>query len=126
MVANIRLVNGGDRLNIQRAKDFVTPDCDDFFPLHAIASGIYVPVGPLFHPNKHPPPMRQLYKKVSTAVNKLIMFDLLWELDLAFILPTEVAVTIPDIHFHRYIGLPNGGRNQEEPFLMLRMKSLAL
>lgn len=96
MVRSIRLVNGADRLNPSKADAFLSPTDADYTALMAIANGISVPMVP-YEPNGLPPKLRPLYQQVHCAVNKML-YDL-WSSDLVFIIPTSVALTIPEIHF---------------------------
>eukprot|EP01038_Epipyxis_sp_PR26KG_P018031 gene18031-25274_t len=97
MVRDIRTSNGADRLNPSRVIAFLDSADDDYAALMSIAKGIVVPTPFPFQSNSSPPALRTLYKQVHCAVNKMLFS--LWEIDLVFILPTSVALTIPNIHF---------------------------
>jgi hypothetical protein len=54
-----------------------------------LVNGMRVFVASDFQPNASPPPQRSLYKRVSSAVNKLL-YDL-WKQELVYILPTAIV-----------------------------------
>lgn len=71
---------------------------DDFTRLCTLASsGITVPLSPRFQRCATPPPLRAKYVQVAAAVNKLI-FDQ-YTTGTVALLPLEVALSIPGIHF---------------------------
>jgi hypothetical protein len=85
------------RLSGKRVDALVQPDNPDYQRLLKLCEGMDVILAKGFKPNGKPAPLRSLYKRTSKAVNKMVLD--LWKNDLAFIIPTEIAVNIPGIHF---------------------------
>jgi hypothetical protein len=87
-----------DRLSPSRINKVINVNDPDHKRLMDLAFGMRVIVAKEFQENRKPPPMRNLYVKVCSAVNKLL-YDL-WLRQLVFILPTTLAISkIPNLHF---------------------------
>ena len=109
-VMELRLINGSTRLNADRVKRVVPRNDPDFDRLCTIATnGMPVLVNDGFVPNNTPLDLRPKFQLVQCAIHKML-YDL-WLLDLIFIIPTSVALTLPEtVHFSAPHWAPNRGK----------------
>ncbi len=95
------------RLSVARVDECVTDEMvdsagwpdgrQDRLRLRVVAMGMTVPVAEGFQPNGAPPPLREKYVLVASAVNKGCSAQ--WRAGTVILLPTHIAVQIPGIHF---------------------------
>lgn len=98
-----------DRLSLSRI-DHLGFENKDTLLLREMVVGMEIVVDATFVPNGKPPPMRRKYLRLAPAVNK-ILFDLHQE-GHVLIVPTEVANTIPGIHYSSTHWAPKAGKPQ--------------
>ena len=85
------------RLSEGSIRSLLSEDDEDFDKLMDLLRGVKILTSEDFEPNGLPPELRAKYVRMAPAVNRL-MYDL-YELGLVIIVPTEVAKSIPGIHF---------------------------
>lgn len=85
------------RLSRERIMTWVDSSDEDFDRLIDLAEGMRVLVDSEFVPNEKPPPLRNMYKRAASAVNKLL--HEWWLEDLAMVVRTSTLVAQPGVHF---------------------------
>ena len=97
-----------ERLSAERVCKWVPVTDPDYARMLLLADGMRVVRGEDFMPNGKPPPMRNLYKKVHKAVNKVQAK--LWMDGLVFLLPREVADKCGPLHYSPAHWAPKVGK----------------
>jgi hypothetical protein len=108
-----------ERLSLSRVKDCFGSEgqlipgvhLSDFHRLCTVATeGIQLHLPEGFSPTSEPQPLRTTYVKVSAAVHKMLAAQV--EYGTVLILPLQMALTIPGIHFSAQHWAPNKGKPQ--------------
>ena len=89
--------HAASRLSHERVDYWIPPSDEDFNRLHDLVDGMRVLVSDNFSPNQGPPPLRNMYKRASPAVNRLLYEW--WQEDLAMIVKTSILTTQTGVHF---------------------------
>jgi hypothetical protein len=88
----------GDRLSVSRVQASISPTDPDYDRILSLAKeGFHVPRDPTFQPVSDPPGLRNLYVKVSAAVNRQLVKE--WHDNQCFILPTEITRKVEERHY---------------------------
>ena len=86
-----------DRLSAERVRRWISPSDQDFSRLLELCEGVTLLVPPGFVPNGSPPPLRNKYVRVHTAVNK--MFYEAYQDGLVYLLPTTRLLMMRGVHW---------------------------
>jgi hypothetical protein len=87
-----------DRLSVSRVQALISPTDPDYDRILSLAKdGFHVPRDPTSQPVSDPPGLRNLYIKVSAAINRLLVKE--WHNNQCFILPTEITRKIEGRHY---------------------------
>jgi hypothetical protein len=84
------------RFNQDRLNSWFKDD-PDLPILQDLVTGMEIITDPQFRPNEEPPPFRKRYLDVHRCVNKILFEQ--YKAGAVLLSPTEVAKTIPGIHF---------------------------
>lgn len=106
-----------DRLNEDRVQQWLSPNNPEFDRMLLLArDGMPVPVPPDFVPNSATvfPPLRNTYRRLASAVNKLL-YQSFYSSGLAIILPRSVAIGIAGMHLSVNSWTPKQGKAQGRP-----------